>query len=118
MKKRLLSLILAGLLIIVIPVTAYAATPRATVASPVLEFEGMTAKCKGTITSEPNNTLEAEIKLFKGSACVATWNASGTGFLVFNKSKTVTSKGEYTMTVSISINGVESFTVSDSANCT
>lgn len=112
MKRRIISTFLAIWIIVAIPLTAYAATPRLLAANPVLQFNGATAICSVTITSE-SDEIEATIKLNKGTSCIATWNASGTGYIIFNESKGVSSKGEYTLTVDITINGVKQPQISD-----
>lgn len=117
MKRQFLAVILAIVLILAIPTTVYAVTPRALIIHPILQFAGRNAICAVMITSEQTDEIEAEIKLWKGTVCVETWNEDGIGFINFKESTTVTSAGEYTLTVDVIINNVEKPQVSDSAVC-
>lgn len=117
MRKQLFAAILVMVIVLSIPVTVYAVTPRALIIHPVLQFTGRNAICAVTITSEQTDEIGAEIRLWKGSVCVAIWNEDGTGFINFKDSTLVTSGGEYTLTVDTKINNVKKPQVSDSATC-
>lgn len=117
MKKRFLVIVLSVLMAISIPVTVYAATPRAVVVQPILQFNGMTAICAATITASQTDMVEAEINLWKGSVCLETWSESATCYITFKEYATVQSKGGYTLTVDVTINGVYQGQFSDSATC-
>ena len=115
MKKMAL---LLALLLCVLPITANAATPRIVGIVPSIDFDGNIANCSVSITSHSfNDDIEAVVKLWNGDSCIATWNATGTGFLNVNKSKVVSKGIEYTLTVDVTINGVKRSTVSTSATC-
>lgn len=115
MKKIAL---LMALLLFVLPVTANAATPRLVGIKPGIEFNGTTANCTVSITGDSmKDDIEAVIKLWQGDSCIATWNASGTGYVFFSKSKTVTKGREYTLTVDATINGVTQATLSYTDKC-
>lgn len=105
------------LLIIAMASTAYAATPRALLIVPSLEFDGMTAECSVAIAANLNDEIKATIILWKGSSVVETWTESGTSYINFSGEATVTSKGEYTLTVDATINGEAKQQFSASATC-
>lgn len=115
MKK--LAFLLAFVLVISMPVHAFA-TPRATITSPKLSFSGTTATCKVTIVG--NNTseyIQATMKLMNGTTCIATWNASGYGYVTMTKTATVTKNRSYTLVLDVSINGVQQDPASVSGTC-
>lgn len=115
MKKIAL---LMALLLFVLPVTVNAATPRIVGIKPGIEFNGTTATCTVSITGESmKDDIEAVVKLWHGGSCIATWNTSGTGYLSFSKTKTVTKGREYTLTVDATINGVTQKTFSYTDKC-
>ena len=114
---RKIALLLA-LVLFVLPVTANAATPRNVTIIPRLGFEGETAKCSVTVTGNSiNDNITAVIKLWDGGYCIATWTASGSGYLNMNRTKEVNKYSEYIMTVEVTINGVKQDTVSTYGTC-
>lgn len=117
MKRRILTAAVIVLLIVAMTSTAYAATPRAILILPSLEFDGMTAKCAVAITANTNDEIKATIKLWKDSDVIATWNVSEVSYIKFNDEVTVTGKGEYKLTVDTTINGEAKQQFSDSATC-
>ena len=117
MKRKYTAIILAILIVASIPITAYAATPRSLSIQPALQFKEMTATCSVTIAAEQTDSIKAVITLWKGSKSIATWDASGTYCIFFKNSATVTSKGEYTLTVDVEINGESKPQVSITATC-
>lgn len=109
---RKIALLLA-LLLCALPVTANAAAPRIVGIVPSISFVGNTANCSVSITADSiNDDITAVVKLWDGNSCIATWNASGAGFLNINRSKVVTKGVEYVLTVDVTINGVKRPTVS------
>ena len=118
MRKRLWALITAIILFVSIPLTAYAAAPRALMISPQLSFNGTTASCSLTVTANSvNDEIEAVIKLWSGSTCLKTWTAEGNGYLFFCEEYNATKNKEYTLTATVTINGVEETTASVSKTC-
>ena len=115
MKKIAL---LMALLLFILPVTANAATPRLASIRPGIDFDGTIANCTVSITGDSmTDDIEVVIKLWQEDSCIATWNTSGTGYVFFSKSKTVTKGKEYTLTVDATINGVTQATISYTDKC-
>lgn len=107
-----------ALLLFILPITANAATPRLVGIRPGIDFEGNTADCTVSITGNSmKDDIDAIIKLWCGDSCIATWTTSGTGYVFFSKSKTVTKGREYTLTVDATINGVTQATISYTGKC-
>lgn len=114
---RKIAFILA-LVLLALPVTANAVTPRFITIVPSLSFEQETAKCSVSVTANSfNDNITATIKLWDGGFCIATWTGSGSGYLNMNKTKEVNKYSEYIMTVSVTINGVTQPTVSTYGTC-
>ena len=110
--------LLMALLLFILPVTANAATPRLVGIRPGIDFDGKTANCTVSITGDSmKDDIDAVIKLWQGDSCIATWTTSGTGYVFFSKSKTVTRGKEYTLTVDATINGVTQATISYTDRC-
>lgn len=106
MKKKLCALLVAVILVCTVcPMAASAVTPRVRSFVPSLDFSGTTAYCELTVNTDYlTDKISATIKLWSGSTCLETWTASASGFLVFSDTVTV-SKGEYTLTADVTING-------------
>lgn len=107
MKRRLLSLFLVLLMIAAIPMSVFAATPRAIAVNPRLSFEGTTAKCGLTVmVNTMSDKVSAVIMLWDGNKCIKAWTKSSNGTLVFSDTATVTIGKEYRLTADVTINGV------------
>lgn len=117
MNRKYIAVLLVVLIIATIPITAYAATPRALSIQPVLQFKGMTATCAVTIAAEPTDTINAVITLWKGSRKIATWDESNIYYIFFKDTSTVSSKGEYKLTVDVKINGISKPQISITSTC-
>lgn len=113
MSRRVLSLVIVLWIIISIPVMVNAAS-RLALVRPTLEFDGSTARCGVTISNDTGN-IEAIIKLSKGSTTIATWKKTGQICIVFSDSIVVPSKGEYTLSVDVTFNGIKQPQVSTTA---
>ena len=104
MKK--IALLLAIVLVVAAPLTAQAATPRAATIMPDITFTGTTANCSALIFGDAStDRIEATIKLRTVSACVETWNVSGTGYIDWHDTATVVSGTYYMLTVDVTVNG-------------
>lgn len=115
MKK--IALLLA-LLIFILPVTAKAATPRNVNISPGLKFDGTSAKCSVLVVGNAeDDKIEIVVKLWEEDSCIATWIQSGTGYVNFSKSQTVSEGVEYTLTADVTINGSKQPTTSITRKC-
>lgn len=114
---RKIALLLA-LLLLVLPVTANAATARLINIKPEIGFDGTTANCTASVTGNSmKDEIEVVAKLWQGNSCIVTWKMSGTGYVALSQSKTVTKGKEYTLTADVSINGVAQKTSSFTSKC-
>ena len=83
--------------------TAHAAT-RAVV--PRISFNGTTASCTVFVAADrPTDDIEAVIKLWQGSKCIETWEASSVGDLAFSGTATVSRGKTYQLTVDVTLEG-------------
>lgn len=104
---------LLALLMFVLPITANAATPRSIYIKPGISFNDDTANCTVSVTGNTmKDDIEVVVKLWQGNSCIATWKASGTGYVNFSKSKTVNPGVEYKLTADATINGIKQPTAS------
>lgn len=107
MKRRVIAFLLVVLLVAPMTTHAFANSSRVLAVIPTLYFEGTTAKCEVTVTGDNiTDEIDAVIKLWRGSTCLATWTESGTGYLFFNDTYGVTRNREYTLTADVEINDV------------
>lgn len=105
------------LLALALPITAQAA-PRSSSAKPSLSFSGTTATCKVYVRGNGGtDSISLTAKLWKGSECIATWTASGTGRLDFSKTKTVEKGSTYKLTADATVNGTKLSTASATGTC-
>lgn len=115
--KKPIWLTLLLLLALMLPITAQAA-PRSSSAKPSLSFSGTTATCKVTVYGTgTKDSISLTAKLWKGSECIATWTASGTGTLKFSKTKTVEKGSTYKLTADATVNGTKLSTASATGTC-
>ena len=115
MKK--VALLLAFLLC-VFPITANAATPRIVGIVPSISFSGNIANCSVSITADSfNDDIDAIVKLWNGSSCIATWTTTGNGFVNFSETKNISKGKTYKLTVDVTINDVAKPTVSVTGTC-
>ena len=108
MRKRVLTLLIALVLVFVSAIPAMAAGPeKASHVTLSMSFSGTTANCAAQVTG--NNTSDSvsmTVKLWKGSTCLKTWTASGTGKASLSRTATVSHGQTYKLTVNAKINGV------------
>ena len=118
MKRSIAVFLIAILIFASLPISALANTSRTLAIIPGLNYEGSTAKCSLTVSGYTStDSIDAVIKLWYGSTCLYAWNASGTGYLVFSDTLTVTRNREYRLTVDVEINDVAKPRVSISKKC-
>lgn len=111
MKKR--SILAAVCLCAALLVTASAVGMRATQKSADLRFNGTTAICLTTITTDKtSDVISATMKLTQGSTTVASWTANGNNEVSLTKTAAVSSGKTYTLTVTYTINGISQPTMS------
>lgn len=115
-KKRLIPLVFVLALLLAVP--AYAASPRVITILPAISFDDTTANCRVSFSANHGtDRVEADIALWDGSTCIADWDASGTGYLLFSNSAQVTRGRTYELTVDVTINGVDYQRVSIEGTC-
>ena len=98
MKKRIIPLVL--LLAMLLSLPAYAASPRVMTILPAISFDGTTANCRVSVSADRStDQISAVIQLWNGSTRIARWTDSGTGYLLFSNSATVSKGKTYELTV-------------------
>lgn len=104
--KRATAILLAVIIVLTIPTTAFAATTALEIL-PDLVFNGTTATCEVTVLGD-NTTdyIEVTMKLWRGSTCLNTWTDDGYGYVFMSKSANVTKGQTYKLTIDVIFNGV------------
>lgn len=105
MKK--IALLLVLVMLVSMPLSAQAATQRMLRIYPSISYAGNVATCTARIIG--NSTaeyLEATIKLWRGSSCIETWQATGYATILFSETATITPGSTHTLTVDLWVNGV------------
>lgn len=106
------------LIVLMIPISAQAATPRVPKVLPGITFNGTTATCTTTVFGDNvDDSISLTAKLWKGSECIATWIDSGSGYLNFSRTMTVENGYMYKLTADVSINGKSLQTISTTGIC-
>ena len=117
-KKRLIPLIFILSVLLAVPAYAASASPRIITILPALSFDGTTANCRVSVSANHGtDRVEADIALWDGATCIANWDASGTGYLLFSNSTQVTRGRTYELTVDVTIDGVDYERVSIKGPC-
>lgn len=115
---RKIALIIALIMILSVPTTAYAAmseeiSPFVLRIYPHISFDGKTATCSvNVLVDSSSDRISITMKLWQGNSCIATWSTSGTGCMQFSRSKNVTEGLQYKLTADVTINGIAKPTVS------
>lgn len=118
MKKKTISLFLLLALLFVHPVYAEAASPRVATIWPSIAFDGTTAQCSVSVTADhTSDNITIVVKLWRNNQCIKTWDDSGTGYLIFDKTTTVTKGYAYTLTADVTLDGVRQPTASVTGTC-
>lgn len=100
LKKRIIPLVL--LLAMLLSLPAYAASPRVMTILPAISFDGTTANCRVSVSADRlTDQISAVIQLWNGSTRIARWTDSGTGYLLFSNSATVSKGKTYELTVDV-----------------
>lgn len=85
----------------------YARTPKKAFVKPGISIHQTEATCTVDIAAgRKREKIVAEIKLWKGSACVATWHKTSYGHLRFRRKAKVTKGNRYSLSVLATIGGV------------
>lgn len=118
MKRKMLAILIAVLIVTSIPIHALANSSRIIVISPKLSFSDTTATCTLHVTGNySTDKIQAVLKLWDGNICVKTWYLSGTLSLTFSDTYNVIRNHEYTLTADVQINGVSRPRVSFTGTC-
>lgn len=114
---RKISFIIALILILSVPTTAYAAVPEDISpfvfrVYPQITFDGDTAICTATVYGDKSSdSISITLTLWQNENCVATWKSSGTGYMQFTRTKAVTKGLQYKLCADVTINGITKPTV-------
>ena len=118
MKRRMLTLMIAVLILASIPINAFANTSRIIGICPGLSFSGTVATCSLNVTTNnQTDTIEAVLKLWDGTRCLETWHISGTFILMFSDTHNVFLNHEYKLSADVKINGISNPRVWITAKC-
>lgn len=104
MKKRVIILILAAVMLLAIPAQAVS---RANTFLPSLTFEETTAKCGIIVLGGTHDQIEVTLTLWRGNHLIGTWSEKGTGYLRMNETAQVAKEYTYTLEAVVAINGNE-----------
>lgn len=116
MRKRILPLVMAVLLMLSFTVPAAAAAERAISGRPGLTISGTTAYCVGKYSSgNQNDTISMTLTLKLGTTTIDSWSTSDTGSAVISETCTVTTGKTYTLVLAATVNGVKQPDVSVTA---
>ncbi len=102
--KKIISFILIAIILVSVPVVAFAEPMRIPSASTSLSFDGTTAYCGATLV-EANKMIEATMSLWDGGTCLASWAGRGKSVVSLSGSCEVESGKTYTLQVSGTIDG-------------
>lgn len=102
---------IAALLVLVVlvsmPLSVQAVTPRTISVAPDISYNGNTATCTARIIGNSSaERLEATIKLWRGNSCIETWEEAGNGYIFFSETATIIPGNTHTLTVDLWVNGV------------
>ena len=118
MRKRVLSVVWAVVLMGVLFVQAMAMEPLSASATPELSFDGTTAICSVTCRGENSrDDLDVTLTLYQGRNEVCSWSDSGTDRVSVSGECRVVSGKSYKLTVEYSVNGKAKTQESTSGVC-
>ncbi len=98
MTRRIISCILAVVLILSLGISTFAAV-QAVITSPKLTFSGTTANCSATVTAA-GSYICATLELYCGGSLVDSWSENGNNRVNPAGTATVVSGNTYTLIVS------------------
>lgn len=115
---RKIALLLTVVILLSVPVNAYAVMPRYETITADLTFDGRTATCIGTaMAATPNDYIVMRVTLMKGTMCLLDETVTGYFAVSFTDTITLTSGWEVELRVDVTINGTAYPTCSDIATC-
>lgn len=104
---RKIALLLALVILVSMPLSAQAVTPRTLSIHPGISYNGNVASCSARIVGNSTSEyLEATIKLWRGNTCIKTWEETGNGYIFFFETTKVIPELAHTLTVDLKVNGV------------
>lgn len=104
---RKCAVFLAIVILLSLPFSAQAASPRAIAVRPTLSFSGNRANCYAYIRANSSSDyIEATIKLWHETTCVKTWKVTGQHYISFSETANATQGNTYVLIVHWSLNGV------------
>lgn len=108
MKKRIIPLLMVVLLVMSITAPAASAVSSRVISGrPTLRISGNTAYCEAIFRSGNNeNDIYVTLTLKRGTDIIDSWSASGNGSVTISKSKAISTKGSYTLSLKATVNGV------------
>lgn len=113
MKKRFLCLVTLLAMLLHLSVPANAISVYSNHILPILSCSRTTATCVLKVKANTaNDSIAATMKLYQGNTKLASYTASGTGSLSMKKTKKISSGKTYKLTVSVTIDGKTSPTIS------
>ncbi len=118
--KKTLCLIFALILLTatVLPISTSAATPKSISIIPSLGFDGTTAELGLEVNcGYLTDSISAVVILWEGNFALDQWHPSGSGFLDFIETYSVSRGHTYTLTADVTINGVTRPRVSITRTC-
>lgn len=107
MRKQILALVMV--LVMLMGVAAQATGPmKAPAAMPSLAFNGSSGVFSVTVSSiKSTDPISVTAKLWRGTRCLNTWTASGSGRVKMEKNFAAIKGNTYKVTVDYTINGVK-----------
>lgn len=115
---RKLSFILVLILVMSIPLQAYAVESRYMWVGPKLTFSGTTANCEVEfVGNNVSDYIVVTLKLFNGNNLVKQWSRAGSATVSLSSSCTVTKGVTYTLTCEVMVNGTSLRTYSTTKTC-
>ncbi len=104
MKRRIICVVLVFVLVFTVFAYADSNEEKGVKASSKLTFSNGNAICKTEITYA-GQTIQATMKLYKGSTLIGTWSGQNVGKLTLTGSRAAISGQTYTLTITASVNG-------------
>ena len=95
MKKKLVVLVLAAVLLFGLAVPVFASTQNVSYQLR-LTLNGSTAICEFRVT-DPGKYINATMELWQGSTFITSWSASGNSIVYMSETYTITSGLTYTL---------------------
>jgi len=104
MKKRMGLLLVILAMMLTVP--AFAAQLRSAAVYPNLSFNGTTATCMVSVEGErATDRIEVDMELWEGNVRKNMWSTSGTEYIEFERTASVTRGRTYTLKAYATVNG-------------